>query len=354
MKKIVLTMMMVALNVGLASAQYNFKQLLSENYEFLALAKDDTTRIKSMYAVSGTYRSINLDSAIHYAREAWLLSKKIGYQKGEINGLASMGAAHHEMGDLPKALALEFEALSRLEKHLKPCDARYIRTFITRIYTTLEDYDKAFEFARKQLVFIKTCDENSFYPNLDIAILFDKTGELDSAKYYLQRIFDDHGTEKNQHPTPYLILGNIHAKSKNNKEALLNYQKSIRIAAESENHKALSLASLQLARFYQKQNQVDSSIFYAEKSLGKAQSLAHKNTVMEAAFLLAELYEPINTERAFHYFKLASATKESLFGAGNIQAIQAMIAQEEARQKELENAKTTYQNQMRQYGLLGA
>ena len=72
---------------------------------------------------------------------------------------------------------------------------------------------------------------------------------------------------------------------------------------------------------------------------------------MNNSSLLAEIYETTNANQALRYLKMANAAKESIFGAGNIQAIQTLIAQEEARQKEIENAKLAYENQLKQYGL---
>ncbi|MBL7723947.1 MAG: two-component sensor histidine kinase [Chitinophagaceae bacterium] len=68
--------------------------------------------------------------------------------------------------------------------------------------------------------------------------------------------------------------------------------------------------------------------------------------------MLSELYDSINPKEALRYYKIASAAKDSLFGAGNIQTIQTLIAKEEARQKEVEITRTAYQNRLKQYGLL--
>jgi hypothetical protein len=65
------------------------------------------------------------------------------------------------------------------------------------------------------------------------------------------------------------------------------------------------------------------------------------------------LYEPIDAQEALRYYKLSIATKEGLTGGGNMQAIQTMMTRDEERRKEIEAAKMTYQNQLKQYGLIG-
>ncbi|NJO24962.1 MAG: hypothetical protein HC867_02965 [Bacteroidia bacterium] len=59
------------------------------------------------------------------------------------------------------------------------------------------------------------------------------------------------------------------------------------------------------------------------------------------------MYDSINPEEALRFYKIASAVKDSLVGAGNIQTIQTLIAKEEARQKEVETAKAAYQNKFK-------
>ena len=83
-----------------------------------------------------------------------------------------------------------------------------------------------------------------------------------------------------------------------------------------------------------------------------AQLIDYKKGILDNSSLLAEIYETKDTKEALRYLKMANVAKESIFGAGNIQAIQTLIAQEEARQKEIEDAKLAYDNKLRQYGLL--
>ena len=77
-----------------------------------------------------------------------------------------------------------------------------------------------------------------------------------------------------------------------------------------------------------------------------------KKTILESAVLLSELYEPKDTKASLVYLKIADAYKDSIFGAGNIEAMQTLVASEEKRQKEIETDKIAYKNQLNQYGLI--
>ena len=67
---------------------------------------------------------------------------------------------------------------------------------------------------------------------------------------------------------------------------------------------------------------------------------------------MSELYEPRDTKASLQYLKIADTYKDSIFGAGNIEAVQTLVAREEERQKEIETAKVAYQNQLKQYALI--
>ena len=121
---------------------------------------------------------------------------------------------------------------------------------------------------------------------------------------------------------------------------------------KTNNHREGERANYGIALVYQKLNRPDSSIYYAKKGLAEAQLISYKQGILESGLLLSELYESIDTKESFRYYKLAVDARESLFGAGNMQAIQTMIAGDEARRKEVENAKITYQIQLKQYALL--
>ena len=56
--------------------------------------------------------------------------------------------------------------------------------------------------------------------------------------------------------------------------------------------------------------------------------------------------------KAFEYQNLMVDTKEKLYGAGNIEAIQEMVYQEQKHNDEIEASKLAYQNRLKQYGYL--
>ena len=107
-----------------------------------------------------------------------------------------------------------------------------------------------------------------------------------------------------------------------------------------------------IAKLYQKENQLDSSIYYAQRGLEESQLTSYKQGVLDGSALLSELYEAKDPKKAFQYYKIAAAAKDSLFGPSQLQALQTIVVDEQMRQRETEAQRVAYQNQLRQYAFL--
>ncbi|MEI5579357.1 hypothetical protein, partial [Streptomyces brasiliscabiei] len=86
-----------------------------------------------------------------------------------------------------------------------------------------------------------------------------------------------------------------------------------------------------LAKMYKQENKTDSSIYFAKRGLEYAQIANNPRVILSCGNMLAEAFETTNPAEALRYYKIAAAAKENLFGAGNLQAIQALVVKEEER-----------------------
>ena len=177
-------------------------------------------------------------------------------------------------------------------------------------------------------------------------------GQLDSASFYEQKSIETFGKYNYEEPLVYQTIGDIKVKSGNPAEALQFYQKSLQIALRNNERRASAYAFNKIAAFYKDNNNADSALYYAHKGLEESKVINQKKTILEAAALLSELYEPVDTKSSLQYLKIADAYKDSIFGAGNIEAVQTLVAREEEHQKEIQTAKVAYQNQLKQYALI--
>jgi signal transduction histidine kinase len=330
------------------------RQAINILQQRLANANNDTDRVNALADLCLLYRLGNTDTSMIYGQEAVELAQKIDYVRGQITALGYMCIVAEQQGNLPRSLELGFRAKRLAEDHSLQHLTGPATDGIGEAYIILKDYPKAIVYLRRHILISANGidDEGMAYACFDMGVAYTGLGQLDSAIYYEERaikVFHRIGYEE---PLVYQTLGDIRIKSGKPDEALIYYKKSLEIALNKNERRASAYAFNKIAGFYKTFNQSDSAIYYAEKGLQESQMIAQKKTILEAAALLAELYESKDTKVSLRYLKIADAYKDSLFGTGNIQAVQTLVAREEERWKEIEDAKIAYQNHLRQYALI--
>ena len=343
--------------IGLGQSQ----QTVDKMQQALAIAKHDTSRVQLMTGLSLVYRFSNPDSALYYCNQAEILADKIKYLDGKVRTIGIKATVYYGLGNLPKAIELGLQALQIADNHQLVGAKTSALHAIGLVYRELKDYEKALGYLHQA----KKAEEdvNNMYgmylTEIIIGSVFEEWNQLDSASFYLNQADKHYESYKtpnnitlNKNPYLYIGLGKIQAKLGQPKRALTEYQKSIQMSLLDSDHRYLSWAFTDMARLYKNLNNRDSSIYYAKKGLAEAEIGQQKKRTLEAATFLYEQYETNDPKVALGYYKIASNVKDSLFGSGNIQAIQEMVKQVENRQKEAETTKIAYQNQLKQYALL--
>jgi signal transduction histidine kinase len=341
----------LALNFGFTQT----RQAVDSLQRQLTNARDDTSRINAQIALCLLYRLGNTDSSLMYGQQALESAEKINYIPGQISVLGFMCIVTEQRGNLPKSLELGFKALQLGQEYHLETLAGPALDGIGEAYIILKDYPKAINYLRRYIIINQeygSNDEGLAYAYFDMGVAFAGLNQLDSASFYEQKAIETFGKYKYEEPLVYQTIGDIKIKSGKLAEALRFYQKSLQIALKNNERRASAYAYNKIATFYKNNNNVDSALYYAHQGLEESKVINQKKTVLEAAALLSELYEPGDTRASLQYLKIADAYKDSIFGAGNIEAVQTLVAREEERQKEIEIAKGAYQNQLKQYALI--
>jgi two-component system NtrC family sensor kinase len=321
----------------------------------LTIAKDDTSRINAQLNLCLLYRLGNMDSSIYYGQAALKSSNKINYRKGEILALSFMAITTEQQGNLPKAMEMGFKALQLATEYHLEGDASAASDAIGEVYIILKDYPNAISFLKRGLSIAMSNNiiEAAAYDLWDLGVAYAGMNQSDSAFYFEQQAIAEFSKINRQEPLVYMTLGDIEMKAGNRAGASDYYKKSLQISLRNNETRASAYAYNRIATFYKIVNQPDSAIYYANTGLEESQLISQKNSILEAASLLSELYEQKDTKESLRYLKIANAVKDSLFGSQNIQAIQTLASQEDAHQKEIAAAKIAYQNQLKQYALIG-
>ena len=323
----------------------------------LAISLHDTARVLILSELSDKYRRTKLGTSIKYGQQALELAKKINFPKGEASALCNIGYGFRESGDLPKALDFAFKALKIAEKYQLSEIAGESYNLFGVIYFDLYDYKKSIYYYQQAIKFSgKSNNKLSLISEFSsISAAYIRSNQLDSSRYYIQLAYD--GSIKSNYTerltTIFRVYGWIEKFSGNDQLALNYFKKGVQEAYKFNSYRDAAFNYNEIANLFQEKAQPDSSIFYAKKGLANAQLGPYKIRILESSTLLAEAYkQKKDFKQAFEYQALMVKTKESLYSAGNIQAMQTMIADDEARRKEVEVEKRAYQNQLKQYGLL--
>lgn len=303
----------------------------------LSVVKNDSSRVWLLAELCSNYRYSNTDSSIFYGEMALNLARQIKFLRGEANTLNRLSATFLVIGNLPKALELQYIALKISEDNNYLLERAACLRRIGLVYTELKNYNKAvglFLTALKIDSGIKNkTGEAIAYANL--GMVYQYMNNADSALYYNQKAFTALNYYEPMAAEVYRVRGDIEAMKGNNDSAVKFYQQSIQIGLKSNDYRNNSFAYSNLAAFYKQINMADSSIYYAGKSVESGQRSSFKKGILLSANLLAQLYDSVNPHKSLYYYKMAAVVKDSLFGAGNVQIIQALVAKEEARQKEI-------------------
>jgi signal transduction histidine kinase len=334
-----------------AQAQNKYTDSLKHQ---LDLAKDDTSKALVMAEICYFFRYSNTDSSLYYGEKALALSQRLKFWKGEANALNRMGLTLREKGDFPKALELQFKSLKISKDNNYLLGIANANRRAGLVYQDLGDYSKSLKYGFEALKYDILAKNNRGialqYMNLGIS--YGQLNMFDSATFFLNKALDSQAVIKDILTELNNYMGIEEAKRKNFPAALALYRKGLAIGIPNNDYRSVSNIYSNIADIQMQLRQTDSGILSAKKALQYALLATNKKSIYTANKLLAELYDSINPQIALGYYKTAAATKESLIGAGNLQTIQAMVAKEEARQQEIEQAEIAYQNKLKQYAFI--
>ena len=337
---------------GLAASGQN--KLTDSLKRELITVRTDTGRVILLTNLGLQYRNTNPDSSVHYSEMALALARKIRFKRGEAFALTTIGLALREKGDLPRALEYEINALNIAEENNYPIETAFALRRIGLVYMDLKDYPTCLHYLYRALYTQETVQykRGIAIEYMNLAMTYEYMNRLDSALYFIQLAEKGKDLIEDLYPEVNRVFGNIYARQSDYPLAEHYYNKGIETGLRLNDYRTVSFICADAARMFRGRNLTDSSIAYAKRGVTYGQMASYKKGILFSATILSELLDSTRPVEALNYYRIAAAAKDSLFGAGNIKTIQALITKEEGRQKEIQSAKKAYQNQLKQYGLL--
>ena len=166
----------------------------------------------------------------------------------------------------------------------------------------------------------------------------------DYAMYYLNLSFKEYNINSDTFfrsvygqdawPGLYNLRAKINLQLNKLEEALQDLNEALTASRLGDEPFHWANAYNDIALFYKKYDQPDSSIQYALKALDESAKISYDRAKVLSLDILSEMYESKDPVKALNYYKLANDVRSNLFGAGNVQILREMVANQEKKAEE--------------------
>lgn len=334
-------------------------------------SKDITTKIKSGHDLAARYTYSHPDSTIYYAEQTVALAKANKMLDEQIWGMAIMGEGYMNKANLPKTLELSLEVLD-LTRDIRTENITLGPTFynFSDLYFQIGDLKKARLYAMASINDPRLEKEvlSKAYGYFLLSQVLEKEMKPDSAMYYLNLSFEEFNINSDTFfrsvygqdawPGLYNLRAKINLQLNKLEEALQDLNEALTASRLGDEPFHWANAYNDIALFYKKYNQPDSSIQYALKALDESAKISYDRARVLSLDILSEVYESKDPVKALHYYKLANDVRSNLFGAGNVQILREMVANQEKKAEEKAALQKQSRNNLLQslllFGLLSA
>jgi len=165
-----------------------------------------------------------------------------------------------------------------------------------------------------------------------IGSVFEKKNQLDSALYYEQKAFAS-DTSWSQ---LFQFIGDVYVKTHQRGLALDYYKRGLQAAAKDNNLISFLGCCNGISKLFELTGQIDSSIFYANKSIGHPGVKNNPQGLLEASTQLAGLYERQGKpDSTIKYLKAVNTLKDSLYSRKKTREAQNFSFNEKLHQQDL-------------------
>ena len=323
----------------------------------LTIAKNDTSRVLIMAEVANAYFGFNSDTLNLYGNEALELAQRIHFSRGEASALNALGIGFQAPGDYPKSFEYLYRGLQIAEEKNYVLETAVCYSFIANGYWFLGDYSKAVDFTKKSQNLFKTIINKH---GVSEWMLFNilTTGQayleynLDSSYSYLLQFYDATLHDKFWHPVALANLGDCLFRRGDHRNSFNYAREGIAGAIANGDNLTEAEACATISGFFKTTQEPDSAIYYANRGLRAANTIAYGLGIYKNSKLLAEEYEQLNVKEALHYRKIYDSVNESMYGAKKVQGLQKTLAEEQHRQQQIQQEQIEKENRLKQYGFI--
>ncbi len=302
--------------------------------------KTDTGKAIILYNLSSAYQIFKPDSALLLAQEAYSLSTKHKFLKGESWALNQMAGAFNRVGNYTQALKYYIQQLKIEEQRGFADNAATVYMNIALVYNSEKDADNALFYMLKADSIIR---KNNFsdllvYSLLNLGDISEKANKLPEALAYTKQCYDLSVKNNDSIITGTALnnLGNIYSKMNDVQQAVNSYEAGIPYLTSADDNNNLSECILGLAKEFEKEGLHDSALHYAIKAYNVSDKNGFLYHALDAGIFLSQLYKNKNKiDSAYAYQQISSAIKDSIQSIEKVRQLESITIEEELRQKQI-------------------
>lgn len=354
MRKITALIILLGLIIFTNAQQFKIDSL----QKIIAATKTDTGKITQLDLLSTVYReNQKVDSCIIARKQALALNKKTHYSL-QLECFQNAGIAYmlYETGNYTESLNYAVQNLVLSEKLMDTFQMGHVHLVFGHDYRGLGEYRKSLEhyFKAKDVFYLywtsRNKPEDNTYTKLCISETYLKMNKLDSALVYVQQAYKE---AIDMDDGAYIllstrVLGDIYLAKEDDETAFRYYRQYIPdFVKYKEMGRDLGFVLINMARIFQKRNQLDSAVYYAKGGLVNAQKYNDQENIYSGGMLLSDYYEGKDGHEAFNYLRIAMQAKDSMLSIDKLRQVQILLFNDQVREKEIAAADTKEAAEMR-------
>jgi len=292
------------------------------------------------------WSNINIDSALHYAREASGLADILNHKEGLRENLMVLGIGFSQLNEYESALEV-FErvcSLTQEDEESNLVAEIEVANQIGDVYRNLEQYDKALikhQEAMELAKQLKPEEEEKISTILFyLGKLYKAQGQdslaLDAQIMSLE--ITERGGSSAKHALALLEIGLLYERFGDFEKAFSSLNQALEIAKKNGNEKEVVYILNMLAATYAKTKSAHGSIRSAETALQIATDNYDFAAASEACANLAHCFKALkNFEKSLEYERLEDVFKNQLLTSERKRLVTVMQANFDLTKKEIEN-----------------
>ncbi|HET7002308.1 MAG TPA: tetratricopeptide repeat protein, partial [Puia sp.] len=327
-----------------------FSQFRDSILQRLAVAKEDTGKVRLYNILGFNYAWSDADSSIMFGQQALDLSQKLHFDKGVARSQLIMCVALTTEGNYSRALDYAFKSLAFFETTKDTNNLAFAYQSVAGCYRDMGDYRNSLQYYYRSLHLFENNPDGAAMPSGLLGAVYQRNNQPDSAIIFLRAAYPVLGD------FTYVNVesGNAWSKKGNYDSAMFYYRRAIPLAVE--NHTDIDLIDIYygMSAVFNKKGNLDSAAWYAKKALAEKSGKSYPIGLLRAATILADLYETQKKpDSALKYLKASVVLRDSLFNREKTTAFQNLVYKEQEKQKEIQASKLQYQNQLKLNASLG-